>query len=92
LFLLEKTKNLFEEALAHWNELQSLGILVLPDSSTLKGEAIVKDGVSYVFEISDGRKYRAYHYGNPKYQNWPEAKSVVDIHEILIAEIISRVQ
>lgn len=62
-----------------WEKIKELGILKLPDSSTLPGEVLMLDGVSYVVEFNDGSHYRTYRYGNPECQKWPEAKKVREI-------------
>jgi hypothetical protein len=62
-----------------WKKIKELGILKLPDSSTLPDEVGVLDGVSYVVEFNDGSHYRTYMYGNPQFQKWPEAKKAIEI-------------
>src|SRR5438552_13800836 len=62
-----------------WNRLVQLNLLTLPDSSTLRGEEMVMDGVSYVVEINRDGRYRTYEYGNPQEQKWPEAKKIISI-------------
>ncbi len=62
-----------------WKKIKELGILTLPDSSTLPNEVGVLDGVSYVVEFNDGSHYRTYMYGNPGFQKWPEAKKAIDV-------------
>gem|GEM_PF-917386 len=62
-----------------WDKVEALGILTLPDSSVLPNEAGVLDGISYVVEIHDGVRYRTYEYGNPQFQEWPEAKKMIEI-------------
>ncbi len=67
-----------------WAKLESLGILTLPDSSTLPDEdLVVLDGISYVVEINDGHHYRTYHYSNPSEPKWPEAKQINEIRNLL---------
>jgi hypothetical protein len=61
-----------------WKKIKELGILTLPDSSTLPNEVGILDGVSYVVEFNDGRLYRTYMYGNPQFQKWPEAKKAIE--------------
>lgn len=61
-----------------WKKIKELGILTLPDSSTLPDEVGVLDGVSYVVEFNDGSHYRTYMYGNPGFQKWPEAKKAIE--------------
>lgn len=73
-----------------WKKIEALGILTLPDSSSLPNESMVLDGVSYVVEISDGRSYRTYQYGNPQYQKWPEAKKIIAIVSALYEELLSK--
>jgi hypothetical protein len=75
---------------ALWRKIEALGILTLPDSSSLPDEAMVFDGVSYVVEISDGRSYRTYQYGNPQYQKWPEAKKSTAIVTALYEELVPK--
>ena len=66
-----------------WNRLGQLNLLTLPDSSTLRGEEMVMDGVSYVVEINRDGRYRTYEYGNPQEQKWPEAKKIISIVQML---------
>lgn len=74
-----------------WIRLVRLGLLTLPDSSTLpKSESRVADGVSYVVEINKDGHYRTYMYGNPQYEKWLEAKRMIEIVETLQDEIIPR--
>ncbi len=70
-----------------WKKLVQLDLLTLPDSSTLRGEETVLDGVSYVVEINREGRYRTYQYGNPEYQKWPEAKKIIKIVEMLYDEL-----
>ena len=73
----------------HWVRLVRLGLLTLPDSSTLpRSESMVADGVSYVVEINKDGRYRTYMYGNPKHEKWPEAKRMIEIVEALRDEIL----
>ena len=58
-----------------WGKVEKLGILTLPDSSTLPNENVFFYGVSYVVEINDGEQYRIYGYRNPEKQEWPEAEN-----------------
>lgn len=69
-----------------WNRLKDEGVLILPDASELKDEAVIKDGVSYVVEINTNKTYRTYHYSNPEYQGWKEAKHIIKIGGILLEE------
>jgi hypothetical protein len=62
-----------------WREIDTLGVWVLPDASTLKGGALVFDGWGMVVETWDGAHYRIWSYSNPESQPWPEAKSAVRI-------------
>jgi hypothetical protein len=73
-----------------WNRLVSLGLLTLPDSSSLPNEVMVFDGVSYVVEINNNHRYRTYHYSNPQRQKWPEAKNIIEIVQTLSDELASR--
>jgi hypothetical protein len=73
-----------------WSRLVSLGLLTLPDSSSLPNEAMFFDGVSYVVEINQNHRYRTYHYGNPKEQKWPEAKKIIEIVQTLSDELAPR--
>ena len=66
-----------------WTRLIQLDLLALPDSSTLRGEEMVTDGVSYVIEINRDGRYRTYQYGNPQEQKWPEAKKIISIVQTL---------
>ena len=66
-----------------FRQLVDLGLLTLPDHTTLPDEAVVLDGTGYVIELHDGESYRTYLYSNPSYQDWPEAEAVLAIAEIL---------
>jgi hypothetical protein len=70
-----------------WKEITYLGVLTLPDSSTLPDEEIVLDGVSYVVEINQNNQYRTYQYGNPEAQKRPQAKQIIEIVQILSDEL-----
>lgn len=70
-----------------WNQLIKLGVLTLPDSSTLPDAAGVRDGVSYVVEINRDGHYRTYEYSNPQHQKWPEAKKIRQIVELFYNEL-----
>ena len=70
-----------------WNEVTNLGLLTLPDSSTLPDEELVLDGESYVVEINQNNQYRTYMYGNPQEQKWPQAKQIIRIVDILSDEL-----
>ena len=69
-----------------WKKLETLGILDLPDSSTLPNEELINDGIGYVVEINDGVHYRTYKYSNPQHQKWSEAKQMVEIMKTLYTE------
>jgi hypothetical protein len=71
-----------------WKKIEKLGMLALPDASTLPDEIPVRDGVCYVIEINDGERYRTYKYGNPQCQKWPEAKKIIEIIEVLNGELM----
>jgi hypothetical protein len=73
-----------------WKKIEELGVLTLPDASSLPGERMYLDGVSYVFEVSDGRNYRTYQYGNPQYQKWPEARKSIAIVNALYEELLPK--
>ena len=77
---------------ALWPRLVALGLLTLPDESTLaaSGRADVLDGTSYVVEINEGSRYRTYMYANPQFARWPEAERMVKIAEILSAEVLPK--
>lgn len=69
-----------------WNRLVKLGLLRLPDSSTLKREKSFHDGTSYVVEINKNGTYRTYLYANPDEQRWPEAKQILKIANSIYSE------
>ena len=73
---------------ALWAHLKALGVWDLPDDSTLpqEGRGIHLDGSAYTVELQRGGAYRAYHYGNPHWERWPEAAQMVSIVELLDAE------
>ncbi len=70
-----------------WSRLLELGILTLPDSSSLANEVAVFDGVSYVVEINQNDRYRTYAYRNPQKQKWREARRIRAIVETLQNEL-----
>ena len=92
------TRNGFEVREVHpetswnalWKRVEALGILTLPDSSTLPGEADSLDGIGYVVEINDGKLYRTYHYDNPQGQEWPEAEKIIEIVKTLYGELLKK--
>jgi len=69
-----------------WKRVVEAGILILPDSSELKGEKLVMDGFGYVVEINMNRTYRTYIYLNPDWQEWPEAKQMIRISNLIAEE------
>ena len=71
-----------------WKKVEALGILTLPDDSTLPNKGLVRDGICYVVEINDGGRYRTYMYDNPQFQKWPEAKKIIKIIETLRDEFL----
>ncbi len=73
-----------------WKKLSNLGVLKLPDSSTLPNEVLVLDGVAYVVEINQDGRYRTYAYCNPQDQKWPEAKKIMRIVDTLYEELSRR--
>lgn len=81
---LEKSKKVNLEGL--WEELAFQGFFTLPDASQLEGEVRVLDGTSYVIEIQNDQGYRTYHYGNPAYQPWPEAKKIREMVALIYKE------
>jgi len=69
-----------------WAKVERLGILTLPDSSTLGEEVKFYDGGTTVVEIKRGNKYRVYHYYCAESQTWPEARQMAKIEEVVYAE------
>ncbi len=69
-----------------WKRLADEGILTLPDSSELKNERLIEDGVSFVVETNTNGIYRTYHYNNPDWQTWKEAKQLMKISNIIAEE------
>jgi hypothetical protein len=69
-----------------WARAEPLGILTLPDSSTLGKEELFYDGGSTVVEMKRGRTYRTYHYYCAELQNWPEARQMAKIEELVYGE------
>jgi hypothetical protein len=69
-----------------WENIEKLGILSLPDSSMLPLSKVgsgFMGGEYYSVEINDGRQYRVYSYDNPAVQDWPEAKRLLEIVDVL---------
>jgi len=73
-----------------WQKLDACGIMSLPDSSQLKNEVLVLDGISYVVELNYKNRYRTYQYGNPKEQPWPEAIQIQKIAYLLNKELLEK--
>ena len=69
-----------------WDDLAVQGFFTLPDASKLEGELQVLDGTSYVVEIQNGQGYRTYHYSNPAYQPWSEAKKFLESIKLIRKE------
>ncbi|MGI8554788.1 MAG: hypothetical protein ACR2LT_00295 [Pyrinomonadaceae bacterium] len=66
-----------------WERITDEGVLTLPDSSELKDEKLIEDGTSFVVETNFGGNCRTYHYNNPDYQNFKEAKQMSKIGNII---------
>lgn len=71
-----------------WKNLTELGLLTLPDASTLPHRSTVRDGVAYVVEIHNGQTYRTYCYSNPQHMEGPEAENIIAIIETIHREFI----
>lgn len=69
-----------------WRQLDDLDVLTLPDATQLEGEVGVLDGTAYVVELCADGTYRTYHYNNPSYQPWPEAKKMLAIDKLIRSE------
>lgn len=69
-----------------WAKAEPLGILTLPDSSTLGEEDLFYDGSTTVVEVRRGNKYRSYHYYLASQQRWPEARQMTKIEELISEE------
>ncbi len=68
-----------------WEKIERLGVLSLPDSSMLPPSAHSFLGTPefYEVEINNGGQYRAYRYISPASQDWPEAKMLLEIVQVL---------
>jgi hypothetical protein len=68
-----------------WEKIERLGVLSLPDSSMLPPGANGFLGTPefYEVEINNGGQYRAYSYTSPASQDWPEAKMLLEIMQVL---------
>ena len=65
---------------ALYEQLEHLGIAVLPDESSLPPtKHRIHDGASVVVEIATSRGYRVYEYSNPMFRSEPEAKAALEI-------------
>jgi len=71
-----------------WKKVEALGILTLPDSSTLPYDRLMPGAEGYVVEINDGVQYRTYMYYNPHHQEWPEETKMSQILKTLRQEFI----
>lgn len=69
-----------------WGKLVGQGILTLPDSSEVKCESGVLDGITYIVETNLNQTYRIYSYGNPQFASCNEAKRITSIGRIIIDE------
>ena len=69
-----------------WKRLVDEGLLTLPDASGLKDEFRMTDGYGYVVETNMNGTYRAYHYMNPEWQKWPEARQMMKLSNIIYEE------
>lgn len=69
-----------------WKRIVDEDILTLPDSSGLKNERLIDDGASFVVETNANGIYRTYHYDNPDWQEWKEAKQLIKISNIIAGE------
>jgi hypothetical protein len=74
-----------------WEKVEVLGILTLPDDSTLPMKPRGVDGVSYVVEVNDGGQYRTYRYKNPQLQKLPETQKMEQIIKTFRAEFIQSI-
>lgn len=70
---------------AIYKQLVGLGLLELPDQSTLPRPSTVLDGVAMVVEIKSGASYRAYEYSNPRFRTEPEAMNASQIMDVVSA-------
>jgi len=66
-----------------WEKLETLGILTLPDASTLPNVKRFLDGITYIVEINDGGSYRTYMYNDLEHQDFSEAKQMIEIIKTL---------
>jgi hypothetical protein len=68
-----------------WEKVERLGVLSLPDSSMLPPGANGFLGTPefYAVEINHGGQYRAYRYTSPASQDWPAAKMLLEIVQVL---------
>ena len=81
-------KNLFEiKPRSNWEELwdkiNKMEILTLPDFQTFPNHKNYRGGICYIVEIKDGEHYRTYSYNNPQYQEYSEAKQMMEIIKTL---------
>jgi len=71
-----------------WSELLSQGLMELPDSSELPDGHFLEDGIGLVVEIQAEGQYRTYHYDDPDYQTWTEARRVEKIIDVVRHRIL----
>ena len=71
-----KPKTSWEEL---WKKVEALGILDLPDSSSIPNYLPLMGGMGYIVEINNGEHYRTYKHSNLKHQEYPEAKQMMEI-------------
>jgi len=69
-----------------WGKVEKMGILTLPDPSTLPYKTESFYGFIYTVEINDGEQYRVYKYIDPENHDWPEAKKFNQIMNIFRQE------
>ncbi len=69
-----------------WRRLVELGILTLPDVAEIDCSEMDPDGMSYVVEINYEFTYRTYMYDNPAYAKCEQAKSMINIGNLIADE------
>lgn len=69
-----------------WKRIVDEDVLTLPDSSEFKNEKLIEDGTSFVVETNINGTYRTYHYNNPDWQEFKEAKQMIKIGNIIAEE------
>ena len=69
-----------------WTRMVNAGLLSLPDASEINCNVLVLDGLGYVVETNADNTYRTYMYQMSSEPKCQEAKSMMEIGDIIFEE------